>query len=179
MKKNTAIIFRIAGIIFFIVNMLSVLEMFNVNISTFMYIITEDSRGWSIFFIVTALLYTTYFLFALFSTGTAALFGGKNGFTQSVWNCSVYSLVALSAYTSMEIITGIEQEEQFFLVQSIIMQLFFSIIMLVCLKEEKTFFWKNILPVDENSRLSLKVYAIMLALIEISSFFIAHHILGE
>ena len=66
MKKNTAIIFRIAGIIFFIVNMLSVLEMFNVNISTFMYIITEDSRGWSIFFIVTALLYTTYFLFALF-----------------------------------------------------------------------------------------------------------------
>lgn len=50
MKKNTAIIFRIAGIIFFIVNMLSVLEMFNVNISTFMYIITEDSRGWSIFF---------------------------------------------------------------------------------------------------------------------------------
>lgn len=179
MKKNTSLIFRAAGILFFIITMLSVIEMFSTNIAAFMYIITEDNRIQSIFFIAAALLYTTSFLFALFATGTAALFGGKNGFTQSVWNCSVYSLVTLSLYATMEISAGIEADGQFFLLQSILMQLFFSIIALVCLKEEDSFAWKNILPLDANSKLCLKVYALMLALIEILSFFLAHKLLDQ
>lgn len=179
MRKNTTLVFRAAGILFFIVSMLSVIEMFSTNISAFMYIITEDNRAQSIFLIAAALLYTTSFLFALFSTGTAALFGGRNGFTQSVWNCSVYSLVTLSLYATMEISAGIEADGQFFLLQSILMQLFFSVIALVCLREEQSFAWKNILPLDANSKLCLKVYAIMLALIEITSFFLAHRLLEQ
>lgn len=174
MKKNTAIIFRVTGILFFVMTISMVLRVFDINIGTFSYIINSDDRAWSIFFLFQSLLHTTYFLFAIFATGTAAIFAGKNNWTQSVWNCAVYALIAVSIYTSLEIITGIQEEEQFFLSLSIMSQLFFTIIIFVCLKEESEFLWKNILPTDANSKICLKAYIIMLVLVETASFFLAH-----
>lgn len=159
--------------------MLSVVDVFFINIEAFSYVINEDSRIWSLYCILVGFIYTTSFLFSLFATGTAAMFGGKNGFKQSVWNCSIYSLVSLSIYTSLQISTGIESEIQFFLVQSIIMQILFTIIIFVCLRENKEFMWKNILPRDSNTKLCLKVYLIMFIIFELISFIATHISLNQ
>lgn len=174
MKKNTSIIFRVSGILFFIITLANVLEIFDVNISSFYFLLEQENTFWGVFLIFESILYTTSFLFSLFATGTAALFAGKNGFSQSVWNCSVYSVVTLAIYTIIQIFTGIESEIQFFLVQSIIMQILFMIIVFVCLKEESEFSAKNIIPSDTNSKLCLKIYAIMLLIFEIASFILAN-----
>lgn len=181
MNKTTALIFRVTGILFFIINMMSVIEMISVNFSTFLYIASDEStRFWSIFFLITSFFYTAYFLFAIFGTGTAAIFAGKNGYTQSVWNCAVYSVVFLSMYTSLQLITGVESsDEQFFLIQSIIMNLIFLTIIFFCLKEEKDFSWKNILPTDPNSKHCLKVFLIMLFIVEAAIFLYSHFIQNQ
>ena len=84
MGRNSSWIFRISGIIFFVANMITVVEMMQVNTSTYMYIINEGQVVWNIFFLFTAILYTTSFMLAIISSGTAALFGGKTNYTQSV-----------------------------------------------------------------------------------------------
>ena len=93
MGRNSSWIFRISGIIFFVANMITVVEMMQVNTSTYMYIINEGQIVWNIFFLFTAILYTTSFLLAIISSGTAALFGGKNNYTQSVWNTQIVAIV--------------------------------------------------------------------------------------
>ena len=178
LKKTTALVLRLAGILFFIVTLIFVVEVLQVNFSTFAYIMDAGEKFWNFFFIISALLYTTSFLFSLFSTGTAAIFAGKNGYTQSVWNCQIYSIVTLALYTSLQLFTGIESEMQFILVTSIVMEAIFSIIVLVCLKEFPDFSFKDIRPKDPNSKLCLKVYLIMLALMETGCFIWANKTLN-
>lgn len=190
LKKQTSIILRVAGIIFFIANLMFVLEVLQVNFSTFAFIMDQGTelgmeqgvaaegaspKGWNFFFLFSAILYTTSFLFALFSTGTASIYGGKNGFTQSVWNCQIYSTVTLALYTSLQILTGLEPEMQFILVTSILMQVIFAVIVLVCLKELTDFSWKDIRPKDQNSKLCIRVWLIMLVLIEVACFIWANN----
>lgn len=174
MKRTTATIFRVTGIIFFVVSFMWVVQVLDTGISAFEFIINGEDRALTVYQFIISLIYTTAFLFAIFATGTAALFGGKNGFTQSVWNCAVYALVLLSIYTSCRIMGGVQVEEQFRLSQSIIMQLFFCIIIFVCLREEDEFSFKNILPQDQNTKLCLKVYGIMLLLFELTFFLMSH-----
>lgn len=186
MQKSTSWIFRIAGIIFFVANMITVVEMLQVNLSTFMFIMDENSEnsGWNVFFILTALLYTTSFLCAIMATGTAAIFGGKNNYTQSVYNSQIVAVTSLALYAGLQIITRDnanpeESETLFILATTLIMEIFFAVISFFCLKELPSFKWKNILPKDPNSKLCLKVYLVMLALVEIGCFIYANKILNQ
>ncbi|MCR5400618.1 MAG: hypothetical protein K6E78_03375 [Treponema sp.] len=178
LKKMTSLVLRLSGIIFFIVTLIFVVEVLQVNFSTFAYIMDKGEKKWSFFFIISSLLYTSQFLFSLFATGTAAIFAGKNGYTQSVWNCQIYSVVMLALYTSLQLITGLESEMQFILVTSIVMQLIYAVIILVCLKEVPEFSFKDIRPKDPNSKLCLRVYLIMLTLMEIGCFIWANKTLS-
>lgn len=186
MQKSTSWIFRIAGIIFFVANMITVVEMLNVNILSFMFIMDENSEnsGWNVFFILTALLYTTSFLCAIMATGTAAIFGGKNNYTQSVYNSQIVAVISLALYAGLQIITRDnsnpeESETLFILATTLIMEIFFAVISFFCLKELPNFKWKNILPKDPNSKLCLKVYLVMLALVETGCFIYANKILNQ
>lgn len=186
MQKSTSWIFRIAGIIFFVANMITVVEMLQVNISTFMFIMDENSEnsGWNVFFILTALLYTTSFLCAIMATGTSAIFGGKNNYTQSVYNSQIVAVISLALYAGLQIITRDnsnpeESETLFILATTLIMEIFFAVISFFCLKELPNFKWKNILPKDPNSKLCLKVYLVMLALVEIGCFIYANKVLNQ
>lgn len=186
MQKSTSWIFRIAGIIFFVANMITVVEMLQVNISTFMFIMDENSEnsGWNVFFILTAFLYTTSFLCAIMATGTAAIFGGKNNYTQSVYNSQIVAVISLALYAGLQIITRDnsnpeESETLFILATTLIMEIFFAVISFFCLKELPNFKWKNILPKDPNSKLCLKVYLVMLALVETGCFIYANKVLNQ
>lgn len=186
MQKSTSWIFRIAGIIFFVANMITVVEMLQVNISTFMFIMDENSEnsGWNVFFILTTLLYTTSFLCAIMATGTAAIFGGKNNYTQSVYNSQIVAVISLALYAGLQIITRDnsnpeESETLFILATTLIMEIFFAVISFFCLKELPNFKWKNILPKDPNSKLCLKVYLVMLALVETGCFIYANKVLNQ
>ena len=179
-KAGNFWILRISGIIFLVTNLITVVEMINVNFSSFVYVMTNEGSFWSIFFIFTAILYTTSFLHAIMATGTAAIFGGKNNYTQSVWNCQIIAIITLALYASLQILTGYdstnpeESETLFILVTTLIMEIFFAVITFFCLKDLPEFSWKNILPRDPNSKLCLKVYLIMLALVEAGSFIYAN-----
>lgn len=186
MQKSTSWIFRIAGIIFFVANMITVVEMLQVNLTTFMFIMDEnlENSGWNVFFILTALLYTTSFLCAIMATGTAAIFGGKNNYTQSVYNSQIVAVTSLALYAGLQIITRDnsnpeESETLFILATTLIMEIFFAVISFFCLKELPSFKWKNILPKDPNSKLCLKVYLVMLALVEIGCFIYANKVLNQ
>ena len=185
MKFSTSWVFRIAGIIFLVANLITVVEMINVNFTSFVYIMQNNNVFWSIFFIFTALLYTTSFLNAIMATGTAAIFAGKNNYTQSVWNSQITAVITLALYTTLQIITGYdasnpeEAETLFILVTTLVIEIFFAVITFFCLRELPDFKWKNILPKDPNSKLCLKVYLIMLALVETGCFIYANIIINR
>jgi len=183
MGRNSSWIFRISGIIFFVANMITVVEMMQVNTSTYMYIINEGQVVRNIFFLFTAILYTTSFLFAIISSGTAALFGGKSNYTQSVWNTQIVAIVTLAMYAGLQIITGYDKNNQeeaetlFILVTTLVMEIFFATIAFFCLKELPNFSWRDIRPKDPNSKLCIKVYLVMLALVEIGCFIYANKLI--
>ncbi len=185
MGGGTSWIFRISGIIFFVATLITVVEMLQVNTSSFMFIMKNEPSAWNLFFILTAVLYTTSFINAVLATGTAAIFGGRNNYTQSVWNCQMFSIVCLSLYASAQILTGYdgnnpeEAETMFILATSLVMEIFFAVISFFCLREVPMFKWRDIRPKDQNSKLCMKVYILMLALIEAGCFLYANRMLNR
>jgi len=147
------------------------------NIDSFAFFVASPDLGWGLFYVFTGFLLCTFFLFALFSTGTAAIFAGGQGYTQSVWNCGIYSLVSVALFTSLLLFTGITEDEQEILLVceiALMALILYNAIIFLCLRKEENFYWKNLLPTDASTKLCLKVYALMIAIIEIASFLISH-----
>lgn len=147
------------------------------NIDSFAFFVASPDLGWGLFYVFTGFLLCTFFLFALFSTGTAAIFAGGQGYTQSVWNCGIYSLFSVALFTTILLLTGITEDEQEILLVceiALMALILYNAIIFFCLRKEETFYWKNLLPSDLNTKLCLKVYALMIAIIEIASFLISH-----
>lgn len=46
------------------------------NIDSFAFFVASPDLGWGLFYVFTGFLLCSFFLFALFSTGTAAIFAG-------------------------------------------------------------------------------------------------------
>lgn len=147
------------------------------NIDSFAFFVASPDLGWGLFYVFTGFLLCTFFLFALFSTGTAAIFAGGQGYTQSVWNCGIYSLFSIALFTTILLLTGITEDEQEILLVceiALMALILYNTIVFFCLRKEENFYWKNLLPSDTNTKLCLKVYALMIAIIEIASFLISH-----
>ena len=168
---------RIFGILFFMFALAAAIPVLARNIDSFAFFVASPDLGWGLFYVFTGFLLCTFFLFALFSTGTAAIFAGGQGYTQSVWNCGIYSLVSIALFTTILLLTGITKDEQEILLVceiALMALILYNTIVFFCLRKEENFYWKNLLPSDTNTKLCLKVYALMIAIIEIASFLISH-----
>lgn len=168
---------RISGIVFFMLALAASIPVLGRNIDSFAFFVASPDLGWGLFYVFTGFLLCTFFLFALFSTGTAVIFAGGQGYTQSVWNCGIYSLVSVALFTTILLLTGVTEEEQEILLVceiSLMAVIAYDAIVFFCLRKEENFYWKNLLPNDPNTKLCLKVYALMAAIIEIASFLISH-----
>ncbi len=168
---------RIFGILFFMFALAAAIPVLARNIDSFAFFVASPDLGWGLFYVFTGFLLCTFFLFALFSTGTAAIFAGGQGYTQSVWNCGIYSLVSIALFTTILLLTGITEDEQEILLVceiALMALILYNTIVFFCLRKEENFYWKNLLPSDTNTKLCLKVYALMIAIIEIASFLISH-----
>ncbi len=168
---------RIFGIVFFMFALAAAIPVLARNIDSFAFFVASPDLGWGLFYVFTGFLLCTFFLFALFSTGTAAIFAGGQGYTQSVWNCGIYSLVSVAFFTTLLLLTGITEDEQEILLVceiALMALILYNAIVFFCLRKEENFYWKNLLPSDPNTKLCLKVYALMIAIIEIASFLISH-----
>ena len=86
-------------------------------------------------------------------------------------------------YAGLQIIHGYdtinpeEAETLFILVTTLVMEIFFATIAFFCLKELQNFSWRDIRPKDPNSKLCIKVYRVMLALVEIGCFIYANKLI--
>lgn len=168
---------RISGIVFFMLTLAAAIPVIARNIDSFAFFVASPDLGWGLFYVFTGFLLCTFLLFALFSTGTAAIFAGGQGYTQSVWNCGIYSLVSVALFTTILILTGVMDEEQEILLVceiALLAVILYDAVVFFCLRKEESFYWKNLLPGDPNTKLCLKVYALMAAVIEIASFLISH-----
>ncbi len=168
---------RISGIVFFMLTLAAAIPVIARNIDSFAFFVASPDLGWGLFYVFTGFLLCTFLLFALFSTGTAAIFAGGQGYTQSVWNCGIYSLVSVALFTTILILTGVTDEEQEILLVceiALLAVILYDAIIFFCLRKEESFYWKNLIPGDPNTKLCLKVYALMAAVIEIASFLISH-----
>lgn len=168
---------RISGIVFFMLTLAAAIPVIARNIDSFAFFVASPDLGWGLFYVFTGFLLCTFLLFALFSTGTAAIFAGGQGYTQSVWNCGIYSLVSVALFTTILILTGVTDEEQEILLVceiALLAVIFYDAVVFFCLRKEESFYWKNLIPGDPNTKLCLKVYALMAAVIEIASFLISH-----
>ncbi len=168
---------RIFGIIFFMFALTVAIPVLARNIDSFAFFVASPDLGWGLFYVFTGFLLCSFFLFALFSTGTAAIFAGGQGYTQSVWNCGIYSLFCVAFFTTLLLLTGVTEEEQEILLVceiALMLLILYNAIVFFCLRKEETFYWKNLLPSDPNTKLCLKVYALMIVIIEIASFLISH-----
>ncbi len=168
---------RIFGILFFMFALAAAIPVLARNIDSFAFFVASPDLGWGLFYVFTGFLLCTFFLFALFSTGTAAIFAGGQGYTQSVWNCGIYSLFSIALFTTILLLTGITEDEQEILLVceiALMALILYNTIVFFCLRKEENFYWKNLLPSDTNTKLCLKVYALMIAIIEIASFLISH-----
>lgn len=155
--------------------MTSIVNVFDVDIATFSYIISSESVPfWDAFFLFSSLLYTASFSFLLLATGTALLFRGGKGYDVSVYRLAIYSLLLISLYTTLQIITGPEQEDLIYLSSFIVVTLFFTLIIYFCLKDEEAFNWRNIKADDAATLLCVKVGVIFIVLIMAISFYLAH-----
>lgn len=168
---------RISGIVFFMLTLAAAIPVIARNIDSFAFFVASPDLGWGLFYVFTGFLLCTFLLFALFSTGTAAIFAGGQGYTQSVWNCGIYSLVSVALFTTILILTGVTDEEQEILLVceiALLAVILYDAVVFFCLRKEESFYWKNLIPGDPNTKLCLKVYALMAAVIEIASFLISH-----
>lgn len=171
------IVLRISGIVFFMFSLAAALPALSRNLDSFAFFIASPDLGWGMFYIFTGFLLCSFFLFALFSTGTAAIFAGEQDYVQSVWNCALYSLFCLALFTSLLIVTGVtpEEKEIFLLCEIALLSLIvYNIIIFLCLRKKENFYWKNIFSSDSRCKLCLKVYVLMICVIEIGCFLLAH-----
>ena len=117
---------------------------------------------------------------SLFSCGTAAIFAGSGGYTQSVWNCGINALVCVSLFVMLQTFTGITEDDLFIMnlsEVSIFLLILYNVVVFFTLKGEKDFYWKNLFFQDNASKLCLKVYVIMIFVSEIACFLYAHKII--
>lgn len=177
MTKSNSFLFRLTGILFFIAVVSTALIVLEQNISSFIFFIASESTAWGLYFVFTSAVLVSAFLFALFSSGTAAIFAGTGGYVQSVWNTGMYALFCTGLYSTSQLVTGIthDDEEIFFLsLIFICVLLIYNFLMFIWLKKEEGFYVKNLLSSDSNNKLCLKVYGVMLGLIEAGCFLYAH-----
>lgn len=171
------VVLRICGIFFFMLALAAALPALSRNLDSFAFFIASPDLGWGLFYLFTGFLICSFFLFALFSTGLAAIFAGGQGYTQSVWNCGIYSLFCIALFTSLLIFTGITPEDEailFICEIALICLITYNTIVFFCMKKQESFYWKNLFSKDPQSKLCLKVYLFMLCIIEIGSFLLAH-----
>lgn len=172
-----ALILRITGIVFFMLTLSVSLIMIGRTVESFAFFVTSEDLGWGLFYVFTSFIFATFFLFSLFSTGTSAIFAGSGGYVQSVWNCGIYSLVCVSLFTGLQFITGVTEGDVQIVTASeisIFILLLYNLIIFLCFRTEKDFMWKNIIPRDSNTKLCIKVYGLMILIIETGCFLYAH-----
>lgn len=168
---------RISGIIFFVAALTMAMPVFQRSLDSFAFFIASPSVGWGLYYVLTACIFMTFLIFALFSTGTAAIFAGSAGYVQSVWNCGIYSLFALGLFTTQMLILGFSEEELFLLQMCLISlaaMIVYDVLIYFSLRKEEGFYWKNLLTADSNTKLCLKVFVLMLAVVEVIAFLYAH-----
>lgn len=153
------------------------IPVFTRNVDSFAFFIASPDLGWGLFYVFTGFLLCSFFLFALFASGTASIFAGEQGYRQSVWNCAVYSLFSLSLFTTILLLTGITEEEKEILTIcqiALFLLILYCLVIFLCLKNSESFCVKNILSKDSNSKLCIKVYIFMIIVVEVISFLLAH-----
>ncbi len=181
-QSDSSVPLRIGGIIFFMAALSVFLEMISRTIASWVFFISSPGLGWGLFYVLTAFLFASFFFLALFSCGTAALFAGTGGYTQSVWNCGVYALFCVSLFATLLLVTGITEDDVaifYMSVISIVALLAYNALVFVCLRKDGSFYWKNLVPADANTRLCLKVYALMIVVLEVACFLYANKLLDE
>lgn len=147
------------------------------TVESFVFFISSPDLGWGLFYVFTAFLFASFFFFALFSAGTAAIFGGNGGYIQSVWNCGIYALVLISAFTGLQFMTGVTEDDAIIMTASeaaVFLLILYNAILYLALKKGNDFYWKNILPKDTNTKLCIKVYGLMILVLEVGSFLYAN-----
>ena len=186
MTKTSSFLFRLSGILFFVAVVSTALIVLEQNISSFIFFIASESTAWGLYFVFSSAVLVSAFLFALFSSGTAAIFAGTGGYVQSVWNTGMYALFCTGLYSTSQLVTGITHDDAKGLMYSGSSLIFFLSLIFICvllvynlflfilLKKEEGFYVKNLLSLDSNTKLCLKVYGVMLGLIEAGCFLYAH-----
>lgn len=171
------LLLRISGIIFFGATLAMAMPVFSRNLDSYAFFISCPDVGWGLYYVLTAVIFTAFFFFTLFSTGTAAIFAGSGGYVQSVWNCGIYGLFCIGFFTSQLLFFGIDHEEEYLLmlcIASVFGLILYNVLIYFALRKEETFSYKNIFSVDSNSKLCFKVFGLMMAVVEIGAFLYAH-----
>lgn len=180
MVAYKSVLLRIAGIVFFMLSLSVSLPVLARTAESYAFLISEPQTGWGLFYVFTSFLLLTFFFMSLFSCGTAAIFAGSGGYTQSVWNCGINALVCVSLFVMLQTFTGITEDDLFIMnlsEVSIFLLILYNVVVFFTLKGEKDFYWKNLFFQDNASKLCLKVYVIMIFVSEIACFLYAHKII--
>lgn len=173
--KSTTL--RIAGILVFLGTIATSLEMLSRAIGSWVFMIEYQTVGWGLFYVLTSMLFSTFFIMTAFAAGLSAIFAGKEPYTQAIWNCSFYGILCVSLFAGFQAITGItEDDRNIFLVSviAILVLIVFMVVEFFCLRKEENFYWKNFFKIDKGMKLCLKVWGIMLALIVAGTFIYAN-----
>ncbi|MBQ5472106.1 MAG: hypothetical protein IIT58_08935 [Treponema sp.] len=180
MNKAQETILRISGIIFFLLTIATSLEMLSRAVASWIFMIESESVGWGVFYVLTSVLFCSFFIFASFATGLAAIFAGKSPYTQAVWNCAFYAMVAVALFAGLQAFTGITEDDAnifYVSIAAIGALLIYMLICFFCLKDEEDFYWKNLFSFDSGVKLCFKVWLIMILVFQVGTFIYAHKIL--
>lgn len=180
MNKGQSIVLRVAGIVFFMLTIATSLEMLSRAVGSWVFMIEGESSAWGVFYVLTSMLFTSFFVFAAFASGLASIFAGKEPYTQAIWNCSSYALTFVSVFALLQILTGITEDDASIVLvssASILGLIVFMVITFFCLRKEETFYWKNLYTLDVGTKLCFKVWGIMLVVIYVGTFIYAHKLL--
>lgn len=182
MKGIRALILRVTGIIVFMLVLSVFLETIERSIQSFAFFISSPELGWGLFYVFTSIVFATFFLFALFSSALSAIFAGKKEFINASWSSALLALFSVSFFATVTLITGVEDSDKTILTLSeaaIFLLILYSLVLFLCYRKEEGFFWANIFSRDKNFFMCIKVYLIMLAVLEAASFLYAHKLLDS
>lgn len=180
MKCVKAVVLRVTGIVVFMLVLSAFLEMISRAVSSFAFFVSSPQLGWGLYYIFTSILFATFFFFALFSSFFSAIFAGKSEYISAQWNSALLALFCVSLFATLTQLTGIEEGDAAIMMlaeAAVFLLIFYALIMFFCLKKENGFRWNDIFKKDKYFFMCIKVYLIMLAVLETASFLYAHKIL--
>lgn len=180
MKTSGNIVVRVTGIVLFMLVLSAFLETIGRSVESFAFFISSSQLGWGLYYIFTSVLFSTFFFFALFSTAFSAIFAGKHEYIHAQWSSALLSLFCVSLFATLTVFTGVQEGDSLILMISeaaVFLLILYILILFLCFRKEEGFCWSNFFMKDKNFFMCIKVYLIMLAVLEAGSFLYAHKIL--